>query len=201
MSLSAASSPRRVLDSSPLDDPRLVNSVDHAQSFANQQTNFAVTIASSPSFDDGIIDEVNFNQILELDEEDDHEFSSTMAEQFCIQARETIEKMKDAYKVASEAKNREHLIPLSDLGHFLKGSSAAIGAKHVKELCERAQHYGHCRDEEVEEDLSLEEALKRFDPLLKDLDQEINKAESWLVGWYKNQQPSIVLNIDGALTD
>ncbi len=84
-------------------------------------------------------------------------------------------------KVASEAKNREHLIPLSDLGHFLKGSSAAIGAKHVKELCERAQHYGHCRDEEVEEDLSLEEALKRFDPLLKDLDQEINKAESWLV--------------------
>lgn len=83
----------------------------------------------------------------------------------------------------------------------MKGSSAAVGAKRVQELCERAQHYGNCRDEEKDEDLTPEEVLKRFDPLLNDLDSEINKAETWLVGWYENLQPSVVLNIEGAVAD
>lgn len=64
-----------------------------------------------------------------------------------------------------------------------------------------AQHYGNGRDEEENLDLTPEEVLKRFDPLLKDLDQEIAKAEKWLVGWYENLKPSVVLNIEGAVAD
>lgn len=102
---------------------------------------------------------------------------------------------------ASESKTAVDLRPLGSLGHFLKGSSAAVGAKRVQELCERAQHYGNGRDEEENLDLTPEEVLKRFDPLLKDLDQEIAMAEKWLVGWYENLKPSVVLNIEGAVAD
>jgi len=195
MSLSAASSPRHILDKSPLDDPRLVNSVDHAQRFANQ------TISESPSSDDPIIDKDTFDQILELDEDDELEFSSSMVAQFCLQARNTIKEMQEAYEAASKTggKDRDGLNRLSSRGHFLKGSSAAIGAKRVQELCERAQHYGICRDEEKNEDLSPQEALQRFDPLLKDLDREIAQSEKWLVAYYKGK--GVVLDIEGASED
>jgi osomolarity two-component system, phosphorelay intermediate protein YPD1 len=36
---------------------------------------------------------------------------------------------------------------LSNLGHFLKGSSATLGLKKVTEGCEKIQHYGDHKDE------------------------------------------------------
>jgi hypothetical protein len=54
----------------------------------------------------------------------------------------------------------EDLTKLSSLGHFLKGSSAALGIIKVQDACEKIQHYGNKRDEESGEDLSPEGALK-----------------------------------------
>lgn len=36
---------------------------------------------------------------------------------------------------------------LSQLGHFLKGSSATLGLTKVKDACEKIQHYGAKKDE------------------------------------------------------
>lgn len=43
--------------------------------------------------------------------------------------------------------DRKDLEELSSLGHFLKGSSATLGFSHVKDECEKIQHYGHKMDE------------------------------------------------------
>lgn len=44
-------------------------------------------------------------------------------------------------------RSKEDLKELSQLGHFLKGSSATLGLTKVKEACERIQHYGARKDE------------------------------------------------------
>ncbi|CRK22987.1 hypothetical protein BN1708_017998, partial [Verticillium longisporum] len=61
-----------------------------------------------------------FNQILEMDEPGECEFSQSIVEGFFEQAEETITSMKE------ELENKE-LEKLSSLGHFLKGSSATLG--------------------------------------------------------------------------
>lgn len=73
---------------------------------------------------------------------------------------------------------------LSSLGHFLKGSSAALGVIRVQNACEKIQHYGNCRDEEVGKDLSEEEALKKIDELLKACKKDYDVAKGWLSRLY-----------------
>ncbi|EFE29218.1 uncharacterized protein ARB_03930 [Trichophyton benhamiae CBS 112371] len=41
----------------------------------------------------------------------------------------------------------EDLAELSQLGHFLKGSSATLGLTKVKDACEKIQNYGQQKDE------------------------------------------------------
>lgn len=77
------------------------------------------------------------------------------------------------------------LAKLSSLGHFLKGSSAALGVAKVQASCERMQHYGQRRDEQAGVDLSDEEALTRIDALLVQVKNEYSDAEKWLKDWYK----------------
>ena len=52
------------------------------------------------------------------------------------------------------------LSQLSQLGHFLKGSSATLGLIKVRDSCEKIQHYGAQKDEtgnhtEPDDDVSL----------------------------------------------
>lgn len=73
---------------------------------------------------------------------------------------------------------------LSSLGHFLKGSSAALGVIRVQNACEKIQHYGNCRDEEAGKDLSEEEALKKIGKLLEDTKKDYDVAKGWLSRLY-----------------
>lgn len=73
---------------------------------------------------------------------------------------------------------------LSSLGHFLKGSSAALGVIRVQNACEKIQHYGHKRDEERGVDLSEDEALKKIGQLLKDCKKDYFVAKGWLSKLY-----------------
>jgi len=43
--------------------------------------------------------------------------------------------------------DKKDLPELSRLGHFLKGSAAAIGVIKVRDICEKMQHWGHSKDE------------------------------------------------------
>jgi len=118
-----------------------------------------------------------FNQILELDEEDNREFSKGMVYAYFSQVAQTFKEMDEALK----AKN---LVKLSNLGHFLKGSSAALGVSKVQHLCENIQHYGNRRDEENNRDLSEKEALELINKLLGQVKADYAVAEAWLRKWY-----------------
>ncbi|KAF7794616.1 hypothetical protein EIP86_005752 [Pleurotus ostreatoroseus] len=124
-----------------------------------------------------IVDEATFNQILELDEDDTFDFSTEMVIQYFQQATTTFEEMQSAL-------DEKDLPKLSSLGHFLKGSSAALGVQQVQRSCERIQHYGKCWDEEAGKTLSEQEALDMITPLLKTVSKEYQEAEKWLKNWY-----------------
>ncbi|CAO3587589.1 unnamed protein product [Absidia cylindrospora] len=85
---------------------------------------------------DDLIDMSTFDQLLDMDDDDDdHEFSYSIVLNYFEQAEATFKDMDDAL-------DKKNLPELSRLGHFLKGSSAAIGLKKVKATCERSKTLG-----------------------------------------------------------
>jgi len=135
--------------------------------------------SSEPSSTGGaVIDMDTFHQILDLDEDDTYEFSAGMAWAYFAQARSTFENMDNALA-------EKDLKKLSELGHFLKGSSAALGVSKVQASCERMQHYGQRRDEQTKSDLTEGDALERIGGLLSQVKKEYTAAEKWLREWYK----------------
>ncbi|OWZ66494.1 hypothetical protein AYX15_02262 [Cryptococcus neoformans] len=138
-----------------------------------------------PETGDEIIDMETFQQIMDMDEEDEvdedsdekHSFSKGIVWGYFTQAEETFKDMEDAL-------SRKDLSKLSSLGHFLKGSSAALGIIKVQASCEKMQHYGNLRDEEAGADLDDAEALKRIDALLVKCKKDYKAAKNWMVKMY-----------------
>lgn len=83
----------------------------------------------------------------------------------------------------------KNLKQLSDLGHFLKGSSAALGISKVQDSCEKIQHYGQLRDEEENKDLTKDDALGKIEPLLGVVKKEYTTAEKWMKTWFRENDP------------
>ena len=84
-------------------------------------------------------------------------------------------------------REKKDLTQLSHLGHFLKGSSAALGVNKVRTVCEKIQHYGLLWDDENHKDLSQQEALDLVTPLLPIGKKGYAEAEKWLKNWFKEQ--------------
>jgi osomolarity two-component system phosphorelay intermediate protein YPD1 len=115
----------------------------------------------------------------DLDEDDDErEFSRQMAWAYFSQVGDTFKKM-DKYL------EDEDVAKLSALGHFLKGSSAALGVSKVQESCEKIQHYGLLRDEERDINLTKPEAIKLIRSMLVKAKKDYVVAEDWLKKWYE----------------
>lgn len=76
------------------------------------------------------------------------------------------------------------LIELSTLGHFLKGSSAAVGVIKVRDSCECMQHYGKSRDEDGVSELTEEEALNKLTSTLSEVKVQYKEAEKALRKYY-----------------
>lgn len=127
------------------------------------------------------IDMETFQQILELDEEDDREFSKDMVWAYFTQAKQTFEDLDDAL-------NTKDLPKLSSLGHFLKGSSAALGVYKVQASCEKIQHYGLQRDEDRDVDIGADEALKLIQEALDKIRVDYAVADKWLRNFYDNPE-------------
>ncbi|KAL8866760.1 MAG: hypothetical protein Q9174_006101 [Haloplaca sp. 1 TL-2023] len=131
-----------------------------------------------PDFGDNI-DQMTFEQILEMDEDDgEREFSKGIVEGFFEQAETTFQNMDVCLKNGD-------LDQLSSLGHFLKGSSATLGLTKVKDACEKIQHYGAHKDESgnnhvSDSDLCLERIKKTMIPLKRDY----SEAETLLRRFY-----------------
>lgn len=87
------------------------------------------------------VDPQTFEQILEMDDDEvERDFSKSIVYGFFEQAESTFDEMDNALA-------RSDLDQLSQLGHFLKGSSATLGLTKVKDACEKIQHYGAKKDE------------------------------------------------------
>lgn len=127
-----------------------------------------------------IIDMDIFSQLLEMDDEDDREFSKSIVWNYFDQAITTFKEMD----VALDTKN---LTELSTLGHFLKGSSAAVGVIKVRDSCEHMQHYGKCHGEDGISDLTEDEALKKLTATLRDVKVQYREAAKALKAFYDEQ--------------
>ncbi|KAJ7714212.1 histidine-phosphotransfer domain, HPT domain-containing protein [Mycena metata] len=123
------------------------------------------------------------HQILELDEDGTYDFSKEMVAAYFSQATTTF---GDMDKAMADKKLPE----LSALGHFLKGSSAALGISKVQAACEKMQHYGELRDEAADKDLKADEALSKISALLVEVKAEYADAERWLKKWYEDKNES-----------
>ncbi|KAF9026103.1 histidine-phosphotransfer domain, HPT domain-containing protein [Hymenopellis radicata] len=133
------------------------------------------------------IDMEQFNQILELDADDpEYDFSASMVGAYFGQAISTFVEMEEALATKNLAK-------LSELGHFLKGSSAQLGVSHVQASCAKIQHYGQLKDLERHVDLTDSEALDMISSLMSTVKLEYDTAEAWLKDYFKQKGVEVVV--------
>lgn len=78
-----------------------------------------------------VIDESTFAQLLEID---DFDFAKGIVDEYFQQAEDVIKQLETLYL-------QHNWIEIGRVGHHLKGSSAAVGAAAVRDLCDDIQHY------------------------------------------------------------
>ena len=138
-----------------------------------------------------MIDVDVFEQLLEMDE-DDREFSQSLVWNYFEQAESTFQKMDGALyvdKVGGTYNYRiaKSLEELSTLGHFLKGSSAAVGVIKVRDSCEAIQHYGKCHEPDGVTQLDPDTALLRLKDTLHNVKEQYEEARSTLRAFFRVQ--------------
>ncbi|WAR60577.1 hypothetical protein PtB15_9B516 [Puccinia triticina] len=127
--------------------------------------------------DGPLVDMETFGQLLEMDDDEEHSFSKSLTWDYFDQAVTTFKEM-DAAVLGGD------LITLSRKGHFLKGSSAALGLNRVKASCEKMQHYGNKKRANGEGALTEAEAMEHCKTLLEQLKQEQTLSKAWLERFY-----------------
>jgi len=148
--------------------------------------------------DRGEIDRTTFEQILEMDDdEEEREFSRSIVFDFFEQAETTFKKMDQyLYDANSPCSTKpqpltvsssvdKDLAQLSALGHFLKGSSATLGLTKVKDSCEKIQHFGARKDEtgQLDED-DDDKSLSRLEETIGAAKTEFHEVEKILRKFY-----------------
>ncbi|KAG0700430.1 signal transduction histidine kinase [Suillus ampliporus] len=116
-----------------------------------------------PSKED-VIDMEVFDQIVELDD-GDYSFVSAMVTEY-------LQQVKTTFKDMDKAMETKDLKQISQLGHFLKGSSAALGVKRVSATCEKIQN--------TAKGIPTEKTLEEVTSLLKRVKEESDAAKRWL---------------------
>jgi len=133
-------------------------------------------VGSSPPNES--IDREVFDQVLELDE-DDELFSKDMVDAYFAQADKTFDDMDAALA-------KKDLAELSSLGHFLKGSSAALGVSMVQSSCENIQHFGQLREGSAI--ITEAEAIVKIAKSIARAREEYADAKTWL-DWFYTRYP------------
>jgi osomolarity two-component system, phosphorelay intermediate protein YPD1 len=83
---------------------------------------------------------------------------------------------------SSDFRAKKDLSELSSLGHFLKGSSAALGVSKVQLSCEHIQHYGQLKEGTAT--LKEAEAIVKITKSLARAREEYEEAKRWLESFY-----------------
>lgn len=81
-----------------------------------------------------LVDDDALNQLILMDEDDQHEFSKDILSDYFTQLDTNIPKLEE--HVA-----RNDFASAGKLAHFLKGSAAGVGAAAIRDMCDVMQHY------------------------------------------------------------
>jgi len=127
------------------------------------------------------IDMTTFEQILEMDEPGDNEFSASIVFGFFDQAEETFEEIEEALK-------KEDLEKLSSLGHFLKGSSATLGLVKIRDGCEAIQRYGKNENLDGSPQTDNEKCLKLIGEYFTTVKEDYETVEELLRQYYEPKE-------------
>lgn len=84
-------------------------------------------------------------------------------------------------------RQEKNLKTLSELGHFLKGSSATLGLTKVQASCEKIQHFGQKKDETGTTDISEEEGLSKLRITIDEAKKEFHDVEKVLKKFYHDE--------------
>ena len=84
---------------------------------------------------------------------------------------------------------KKNLLELSSLGHFLKGSSAALGLSKVQLSCEHIQHYGQLKEDT--NTITEAEAIVKITKSLARVREEFAEAKVWLESFYETYKGPI----------
>lgn len=126
-----------------------------------------------------VIDRNTFNQLLEMDDDEgSHDFSKELVYNYFDQVQDTFAQIEQAMEA-------EDLASLSSLGHFLKGSSAALGLKNIQRECERLQNYGAQIDDDGGK-LSEKDAMGLITEAFKACKNAFGEAEKHLRLFYND---------------
>lgn len=94
------------------------------------------------------------------------------------------------HHLTNHSTNRKpgYLKELSELGHFLKGSSATLGLTKVKDSCEKIQNFGLLKDEAGLSDLTEDEARKLLAVTIKQSKEEFIEVKGILKEFYHDKE-------------
>jgi len=135
--------------------------------------------AEDELFIDDAIDAPTFEQILEMDDDDQHEFSRDIVFGFFDQAKQTFGDIEESLKSKDLGK-------LSSLGHYLKGSSATLGLVKVRDSCEKIQHFGSLMSDDGKDKIEEETALKKIGETLDTLKEDYAVVEKRFRSFYSS---------------
>ncbi|KAI1321032.1 hypothetical protein EDD11_008613 [Mortierella claussenii] len=130
--------------------------------------------------EDMVIDHETFDQLLEMDDDEERSFSKTLVWNYFDQAEESFKELDNAIA-------KSNFEDVRRVGHFLKGSSAALGVVRIKDSCEVLQHYASLKDADNVENIMEQEAETCIKALLIQMRQEYEEAQVYLKALYESE--------------
>ncbi|POR37442.1 Multistep phosphorelay regulator 1 [Tolypocladium paradoxum] len=124
-----------------------------------------------------VLDMTAFNQVLGLDAPGNNVFSLSIVVDFFSQAEDTFVSM-------DEALQQRDLNGLASLGHYLKGSSAAVGLIKVRDGCGKIERFGKKQNENGLAEPDPEVCLKRIEEVLRTTKTDYHNAARVLKRYY-----------------
>ncbi|KAI8911615.1 signal transduction histidine kinase [Gorgonomyces haynaldii] len=131
-----------------------------------------------------VIDDAVFQQILELDNEGDEDFSRSLLQDFFSQAQTTLEQLKQSLNKALS--NKDELGEISRMGHFLKGSAASLGFVKIRYDSEQLQYLGKLQRPDGAS-ISYETAIDEIRRILEHVPSLLGECQQCLAEKYKRQ--------------
>src|SRR5277367_2106863 len=154
--------------------------------------------AWDPLVTNDFLDATTFEQLLDMDDDIDREFSRGVVESYFRQVRGSFAPFEEGMYVLSAffpylirySDKRDFKI-LSSLSNFLKGSSAVVSLLKLTSACDKMENYSNKMDETGAHPVMENYALEEIAKILIAIRLDVQTAEAWCKLFYR-ESPSMV---------